>query len=338
MSPNLYHVARPLAPGWDRSLGRVAGDLASAGVPVFPCVPGQKRPLTPRGFHDASTDPEQVERWWGRWPDANLGLPTGAVSGVVVVDVDVREDVDGRESMRRALDAGWVGMPVFTVVSPSGGRHGYYPALSSVVQRSWQAARAGVDFRGDGGYIVIPPSHTAVGSYRLATVRQGVAAGIDSDTLREFLDPRPVLQPRAAADRGVAQNEPGVVVSRLAAWVAGLGEGERNRGLFWAACRAATHYDPAVLAVELTDERVATFLRVIEHTVAFADALQAALTNPTTPPPPPAALSMRGMTDRRVGVRSCAPSNRLRLLVFGVGGCTCWAWTLLIVRRVAGSC
>lgn len=161
-----------------------------------------------------------------------------------------------------------------------GGRHGYYPALSSVVQRSWQAARAGVDFRGDGGYIVIPPSHTTVGSYRLATVREGVAAGIDSDTLREFLDPRPVLQSRTAADRGVAQNEPGMVVSRLAAWVAGLGEGERNRGLFWAACRAATHYDPAVLAVEHTDEQVTTFLRVIEHTVAFADALQAALTNP----------------------------------------------------------
>ena len=41
-----------------------------------------------------------------------------------------------------------------------------------------------------------------------------------------------------------------------------------------------THYDPAVLAVELTDEQVTTFLRVIEHTIAFADALQAALTNP----------------------------------------------------------
>lgn len=41
-----------------------------------------------------------------------------------------------------------------------------------------------------------------------------------------------------------------------------------------------THYDPAVLAVELTGEHVATFLRVVEHTVAFADALQSALTNP----------------------------------------------------------
>ena len=181
---------------------------------------------------------------------ANLGLPAGAVSGVVVVDVDVREDVDGRESMRRALDAGWVGMPVFTVVSPPGGRHGYYPATPGVVQRSWQAARAGVDFRGDGGYIVIPPSHTAAGSYRLATVRQGAAAGIDSDALREFLDPRPSPRPRTV-HRSMAQTEPRVVVSRLAAWVAGLGEGERNRGLFWAACRAAEHAIAPATAVDV---------------------------------------------------------------------------------------
>ncbi len=256
MSLNLFHLARLLAAGSDRSLGRVAGDLASVGVPVFPCVPGQKRPLTARGFHDVTTDLAQIEQWWGRWPEANLGLPTGAVSGVVVVDVDVREHVDGRESMRRALDAGWVRMPVFTVVSPSGGRHGYYPATPGVVQRSWQAARAGVDIRGDGGYIAIPPSHTAVGSYRLATVRQGAAAGIDSDALRAFLDPRPALRPRAA-DRGMAQSAPGVVASRLTAWVAVLGEGERNRGLFWEACRAAEHEIAPATAVDALGAAVA---------------------------------------------------------------------------------
>ncbi|MBB3024051.1 hypothetical protein FHX50_002358 [Helcobacillus massiliensis] len=213
-------------------------------------MPGQKRPLTARGFHDATTDLAQITQWWTRWPEANLGLPTGAVSGVVVVDVDVREHVDGRESMRRALNAGRAGVPVFTVVSPSGGRHGYYPATPGLVQRSWQAARAGVDFRGDGGYIVIPPSHTDAGSYRLVTVRQGAAGGIDSEALRDFLDPRPALKPRAA-DRGMAQSEPGVVVSRLAAWVAGLGEGERNRGLFWAACRAAEHDITPATAVDV---------------------------------------------------------------------------------------
>ena len=49
MSLNLYHLASLVVPRPDRPLGRVAGDLASAGVPVFPCVPGQKRPLTARG-------------------------------------------------------------------------------------------------------------------------------------------------------------------------------------------------------------------------------------------------------------------------------------------------
>lgn len=211
----------------------------------FRACPSRSAPLTARGFHDASTDLAQIEHWWTRWPEANLGLPTGAVSGVVVVDVDIREHVDGRESMRRALDAGRAGVPVFTVVSPSGGRHGYYPAIPDVVQRSCQAARAGVDFRGDGGYIVIPPSHTDAGSYRLATVRQGAAAGIDSDAVRDFLDPRPALRPRAA-DRSMDQREPGVVVS----WVAGLGEGEKNRGLFWASCRAAEHDITPATAVE----------------------------------------------------------------------------------------
>jgi hypothetical protein len=292
MSPNLYHLARLLAPRQDRLLGRVAGDLASAGVPVFPCVPGQKRPLTPRGFHDATTDLAQIEHWWARWPEANLGLPTGAVSGVVVVDVDVREHVDGRESMRRALDAGR-GMPVFTVVSPSGGRHGYYPATPDVVQRSWQVARAGVDFRGDGGYIVIPPSHTDVGSYRLATVRQGAAAGIDSDALRDFLDPRPALRPRAA-DRGMAQSEPGVVVSRVAAWVAGLGEGERNRGLFWAACRAAEHDIAPATAVEALGAAAAEAglgPREIAATVRSAYRITHPTTSPAARPTEPAAAS-----------------------------------------------
>lgn len=249
MTTDLYELAELLAPGTGRTPGRVARGLAAAEVPVFPCVPGQKRPLTPRGFHDASTDAGQVDRWWGRWPDANLGLPTGAVSGVVVVDVDVHDRVDGLAVLARAVEAGRVGVPVFTVASPSGGRHGYYPATPDAAQRSWQTS-AGVDFRGDGGYIIIPPSHTPAGNYRLETIRQQAAAGLDSDALRDFLYPRPTPESRPVR-HGQSRVEPAVDVSRLAAWVAGLGEGERNRGLFWAACRAAEQAIDPTTAVDV---------------------------------------------------------------------------------------
>src|SRR5699024_3406300 len=76
-----------MGPSW--SLPDAAVAFAEAGVPVFPCAPDGKQPITRRGFHDASTDPGRVRAWWGRFPAANIGMPTGAASGVVVVDVDV---------------------------------------------------------------------------------------------------------------------------------------------------------------------------------------------------------------------------------------------------------
>src|SRR3546814_5972958 len=63
--------------------------LACAGIPVFPCVPLQKNPLTEHGFHDASTDTSVVAEWWRRWPDANVAMPTGFASGVDVVDIEI---------------------------------------------------------------------------------------------------------------------------------------------------------------------------------------------------------------------------------------------------------
>ncbi|MEA5052603.1 MAG: bifunctional DNA primase/polymerase [Propionicimonas sp.] len=230
-------LAELLAQVADLSLPQAAARFAAAGLPVFPCVPGHKRPLTEHGFHDATTDLRQVMSWWRRWPGANIGLPTGSASGVEVVDVDRKPAGSGFAAFERARRAGLAGGWLTLVRTPSGGVHAYYPADPDRPQPSWQAPPARVDFRGEGGYVVAPPSIVTTGdlrvSYALIGGRQPQVAPVDALALRNLLDPRPepAARPRAVATPPDAE--------RLAAWVAQRGEGERNRGLFWAACRMA---------------------------------------------------------------------------------------------------
>ena len=218
--------------------GSAARRYAQAGIPVFPCVAGGKRPLTARGFHDASVDPAQVTRWWARWPDANLGMPTGGTSGLEVVDVDVHGAIRGFAAFERARQEGMTARWAALVRTPSGGIHAYFPADPDQVQPSWQAAGAGIDFRGAGGYVVVPPSvvvsDAGPSSYALIGAGKSEPVPVDARALRDFLEPRPVWPAALAADM-----RPGVDLKRVARWVATRAEGERNRGLFWASCRLA---------------------------------------------------------------------------------------------------
>ncbi|WP_260272659.1 bifunctional DNA primase/polymerase [Propionibacterium freudenreichii] len=196
-----------------------ARQLAEAGVPVFACVPGGKRPLPgSRGFLDATTDRAQIGAWWRRVPDANLAIPTGRVSGVVVVDVDVH-GANGFDAFHTARAAGLLPRPLVVVRTPSGGMHLCYPARQSVGQRSWQAAKAGIDFRGDGGYIIAPPSRVRVDgvlrAYEVVELHADATTPVDAARLRDFLDPRPPERTRAL--RPVWSRGGGV--ERIASWV-----------------------------------------------------------------------------------------------------------------------
>ncbi|TQN00845.1 bifunctional DNA primase/polymerase [Microbacterium lacticum] len=226
-------------------LSQAAVRLAAAGVPVFPCVPGAKNPLLkpdednpqaqPGGFHAATTDARRVAAWWRRWPAANIGVPTGAASGVEVVDVDRKPGGDGFAAFERARRAGLVPGWLAVVRSASGGAHFYFPADPDRPQRSWQAATAHVDFRGDGGYIIVPPSAVGgAGSYELVAGADRAPGPVDAARLRDFLDPRPEPTPHRVSGPIRSRD-----AARLAAWVAMRAEGERNRGLFWASCRLA---------------------------------------------------------------------------------------------------
>ncbi|MGI8980537.1 MAG: bifunctional DNA primase/polymerase [Pirellulaceae bacterium] len=126
--------------------------MGELGLSIFPCKPGEKVPATPRGFKDATADLAQIESWWNENPLFNIGLPTGEVNGLFVVDVDGEfnqwpNDADKAASLMSGI----------VVKTPRGGKHFYF-ALDK--QRPNTAGKLApyVDTRGDGGYVLAPPS------------------------------------------------------------------------------------------------------------------------------------------------------------------------------------
>lgn len=217
----------------------IATLYAKAGLPVFPCQVGGKTPLTKHGFHDATTNLSQVKNWWSRHPEANIGVATGV--GVDVVDVDLRDTGSGFPVLEDLKTEGLVDGWVQAVRTPSGGLHLYFPSDPDCPQRSWSRGKVHVDFRGTGGYIIapgstIPQGRRMVGYEILATRPAG--SSVDGERIRSHLTPAPTRTHYQRPDahettRQTARQQ----AQRLAVWVGGLQEGERNNGLFWAACR-----------------------------------------------------------------------------------------------------
>lgn len=133
-------------------------EYASRGWAVFPCVPGQKNPLTEHGFKDATTDEEQIREWWGQWPTANIGIATGERSSLWVLDIDPR---NGGLSE-------WINIqntvPEYTqptnavVRTGSGGVHYYF--AYNIEHRFRKTLKSGIDIQGSGKYVLAPPSVT----------------------------------------------------------------------------------------------------------------------------------------------------------------------------------
>jgi len=136
--------------------------LAELGYRVFPCVPGEKRPLTPHGCLEATTDPQRIEAWWREHPDANLAVAT---DGLVVLDVDGADNGFFKEAPERQLDL--VGAPMS--LTPRGGSHHFFREPNGASVRN-SAGKVGpkVDIRARGGYVLVPPSAVDGKRYRWA--------------------------------------------------------------------------------------------------------------------------------------------------------------------------
>jgi putative DNA primase/helicase len=126
-----------------------------------------KHPRTPHGFRDASTSPEQIDTWWELWPDANVGIATGAQSGIWVLDVDPDKGGDASlaelERRHGPLGQSW------RVATGGGGLHLWFRSSDEPLRSSVGQLGPGLDVRADGGYVVAPPSrHLSGCAYRWA--------------------------------------------------------------------------------------------------------------------------------------------------------------------------
>lgn len=139
------------------ALLEAALEYAAHGFPVFPVGAGKdgKAPRVPNGFHDATRDPERIRAWWTRWPNAGIGVPTGAVTGSFLLDVDPRHG--GAASLAGLLEQHGL-FPEGPVALTGGGGYHYWFAHPGGYVGNTTGSRPGLDTRGDDGYVVVPPS------------------------------------------------------------------------------------------------------------------------------------------------------------------------------------
>lgn len=184
------------------------------------CVSPGKHPFTAHGKDDATTDVEQVTEWWRRWPWANVGIRPPA--GVIVLDVDPRH---GGASALLNLTRQHGQLPQTLTARTGGG--GFHIWLAYGGRTRGHLCR-GVDVKNNGGHLVAPPSqHISGGRYEWVT---GLPTAPAPRWVRRILDPpRPVTVPVARI---------GGRIDGLVRYVTEAPEGERNKRLYWAACRA----------------------------------------------------------------------------------------------------
>jgi hypothetical protein len=200
--------------------------MAGYGWPVFPCHSGKKTPILEHGLKDASTDPDIIRLWWTWWPRANLAVATGAPA-VDVVDIDCKAGVDGMAAVRQLEEAGLLEGALGRVRTPSGGEHRYHRGTR---QGNGSIRHRGLDYRGLGGYVLVPPSIVDGRPYEVIEWRHGARGqAVNWQACRDLLDPP---RPRGELQRGSGD------VMALARWLARQPEGGRNNALYWASCRA----------------------------------------------------------------------------------------------------
>jgi putative DNA primase/helicase len=168
------------------------------GWPVFPCGP-DKQPLTAHGFKDASTDEAQIHSWWQDYPTAAIGVDCGR-AGIVVVDQDIKEKHNGRAAWRA------LGIDDTTALhtrTPSGGEHAIFSdTTNGAIHNSASKLADGIDIRAKGGYVLLPGSKVATGSYEAIGDWEREPGPLPKALVILLTNPTPERRPPSGAPSG----------------------------------------------------------------------------------------------------------------------------------------
>jgi hypothetical protein len=193
------------------------------------CQSPGKHPISscaPRGFQDARIDETIIRQWWTQYPTANIATPT---SWAIVLDIDPRH---GGDATLITLEQQHDALPdTATVFTGGGGRHLYFARPAVLIRNSAGKIGPGVDVRGEGGYVLLPPSaHISGGTYR---------DDVDRPLFETPLAPMPAWLVGLATATGTTNGQaPHRTSDEWAAMLIGAPEGQRREQ----ALKIAGHY------------------------------------------------------------------------------------------------
>lgn len=173
---------------------RAALGYIERGLAVIPLRAGAKEPATTSGINDWTDNPGQADVWWKRNPRFNVGVVTGQHSGgVIALDFDVHDEKRSGLDFLRDWQVEHGELPeTWTQVTGSGGRQMFYRVDREV--RNSANGEIGVDVRGDGGFVVAPPSiHPCGDAYEWSVSPDDMECALADAKVYEFIDAvRPV--------------------------------------------------------------------------------------------------------------------------------------------------
>jgi hypothetical protein len=242
-------------------LHEMAINWAKAGWKVFPCERRGKKPLCKNGCKDATCDVAQINRWWWTWPDANIGLATGSVNALIVLDVDGDA---GEASLEALLRDNYI---CTCEIATGRGRQFYFYYAAGDIHNSAGRIGKGLDIRGEGGYVIAPPSIHENGKQYAQTLGTHMPANLPGWLAHMAMPPKSdTITPPPVRQIPMRITNTGRLLRRAWAYVAavqGVSEGGRNQKLFAVAGHLASLVGMA--GTKLDEGEIVAAVRDLNH-------------------------------------------------------------------------